>query len=316
MRKRNRKFIDTINYSENEMAKEILKDVKRSNIIFYLIFILETLTYIFLAVYIINVKLLFIISILYLIVSLDLGASQKKYINKRMKEAINITICPEAFLNINLYNMKRIMCSERLYNYSLNNIAYAYIQLGELDKATDIIKYLDTRKKDLLLQSEIINNKIDIFFLKKDIKNFNKECDNLKKILRFIPKKRKNKLTLSLKLKQAVAENNILEVNRLCDLLEKKKCVFNKVQASYYRGLLQENKGKNNFEEYYKYVAEYGNNIMIAKEVRNKLNIKDINFKYKKKLHIGYKIFQFILLAVFLSSTIFWNIYTLYIFSL
>ena len=117
-------------------------------------------------------------------------------------------------------------------------------------------------------------------------------------------------------IKQAIIDKNTSEVNNLCTLLEKNKNLFNKVQSAYYKGLVQEKKNKQNYEEYYRFVAEHGNNLMIATEARKKLKINETINKYDRKLHIIYKIFRLFILAIFLSSSIFWLMYTIYIFNI
>lgn len=315
MKKRNKEFINNMEYSENKVAKNILRDAIISNWMFYLIFLLETITYILLAISALTPKGILLVSIIYLIITIYLGIRQRNYFNKIMFESIQKTVCPEAFFNLNLYNAKRLICNERLYNYSLNNISYAYIQLGELDKATKILKYLDTRKKDLMLQSEIIQNKINIAFFKEDVKKFNEESENLKKVISFIPKKYKKEALLNINLKQAVIENNIEEVNNKCNLLEKKKNLFNKLYSSYYRGLVLVKSKKQGYEEYYKFVAENGNNLLIANKVREKMKIKDVKKIYKRKFYIGHKFSTFIIFTILFSSCVFWGMYTVYVYS-
>ena len=315
MKNRNKDIISNLNYSENKIAKKILRDAKISNWIFYIMFVLETITYILMAVSALTTNGIFLVSIIYWLLALYLVSRQKQYLNKIMLDAMNKTICPEAFLNLNLYTAKKIICTERLYNSSLNNIAYAYIQMGDFDKASEIIKYLDTRKKDLILQSEIIQNKINMAFLKNDIKRFCEESENLKKVTAFIPKKYKKEALLNINLKQAVIEKNIEEVNNKCDLLEKKKNLFNKLYASYYRGLVLVKSKKQGYEEYYKFVAENGNNLVIANIAREKLKVNDVKNNYKRKFHIGYKILNLILLTILFTSTVFWGMYPIYVYS-
>ena len=315
MKSRNKDIISNLNYSENKIAKKILRDAKISNWVFYIMFILETITYILMAVSALTTKGIFLVSIIYWLLAIYLVSRQKQYLNKIMSDAMNKTICPEAFFNLNLYNAKKIICTERLYNSSLNNIAYAYIQMGDFDKASEIIKYLDTRKKDLILQSEIIQNKINIAFFKSDIKKVYEESENLKKVTAFIPKKYKKEALLNINLKQAVIEKNIQEVNNKCDLLEKKKNLFNKLYASYYRGLVLVKSKKQGYEEYYKFVAENGNNLVIANIAREKLKVNDVKNNYKRKFHIGYKILNLILLTILFTSTVFWGMYTIYVYS-
>lgn len=315
MKKNDREFINKMEYLENEIAIKILKSVKFSDKIFYIIYFLLTITYILLMIHVISNKGLIFITALYLILALDLSFTQKRYTNKIMKESIEKTICPEAYINLNLYNTKRLICSERAYKYSLNNIAYGYVLLGNFDKAEEIIKYLDSKKKDLILQSEIIKNKIEIAFLKNNTKKCNEECENLNKIIKLIPGKNKKEARLNINIRQAIIEENLEKLNEQCDILEKKNKLFYKLEASYYRGLVQEKRNKQNNNEYYKYVLENGNNLVITNIVREKLGITEFNNNYNRSNHIAYKLFKIMTLIILLSSTIFWSMYTIYIFN-
>ena len=102
MKNRNKDIISNLNYSENKIAKKILRDAKISNWIFYIMFVLETITYILMAVSALTTKGIFLVSIIYWLLALYLVSRQKQYLNKIMLDAMNKTICPEAFLNLNL----------------------------------------------------------------------------------------------------------------------------------------------------------------------------------------------------------------------
>lgn len=315
MKKRNKEIVKNLSYSENKIAKKILKSARISNWIFYLTFLLITITYILMAISVLTSKGIILGSILYFVISIYLVTRQKQFLNKVMDYSIKKTICPEAFLNLNLYNAKRIICSEGLYNESLNNIAYGYIQLGEFERAENIRKYLDTRKKNIVLQSKILENKVNIAFFKNDTKKFKEESEELRKVISVIPKRYKKEALLNINLKQAVIEGNTEEVNSKCDLLEKKKNLFNKLYAAYYRGLVLEKSKEQGYEEYYKFVAENGNNLLIANKAREKLKVYDVKNNYKRKLYIGHKILNLILLTILFTSTVFWGMYTIYIYS-
>ena len=273
------------------------------------------MTYVLLMIHVISNRGLIFITLLYLVLALDLTFTQKRYTDKIMKETINKTICPEAYINLNLYNAKRIICSERAYKYSLNNIAYGYILLGNFDKAEEIIKYLNSKKKDLILQSEIIQNKIEIEFLKNNIKKCNEECENLNKIIKLIPGKNKKEARLNINIKKAIIEKDFKKLNEQCEILEKKNKLFYKVQVAYYKGLIQEKREKQDYKQYYNFVAENGNNLIIANKVREKLGITETKNIFNRSNHIAYKLFKIVTLIIVLSSTIFWSMYTMYIFN-
>ena len=88
-------------------------------------------------IHVISTKGLIFITLLYFVIAIDLTFTQKRYTNRIMKETIDKIICPEAYIDFNLYNAKRIICSERLYKYSLNNIAYGYWTASPLDVSSD-----------------------------------------------------------------------------------------------------------------------------------------------------------------------------------
>ena len=146
-----------------------------------------------------------------------------------MKDSINKTVCPEAYIDINLYFANKLICPERNYNYFLNNISYGYILLGKIENAEKIIKYLDTRKKDLFLQCQIIKNKIEIAFMNNDINDFNKLKNELNNIIKFIPGKIKKEIKLDIKIKQAIIEKDTSKANEYYTILEKNKNKHKKI---------------------------------------------------------------------------------------
>lgn len=306
MKKKNKYLIENIEYSDNEIAKKILNKNRISDIIFYLTYLLLTLLYCsFIFIRISTVALLFI-SIIYVIFALELSFLQKAYSQRLMRETINITVCPEAFFNINLYNAKKIICKEKAYNYFVSNIAKAYILLGKTEKAQKIIKNLDKNKKNIKLQGEILQNKIDIAFIKRDLKEFNKQYENLNKISKFLPKRFKKENGLSNKIKRSVLEKDIKEVDNLCELVNKKKDKYTKIMSAYYKGTVLEESGNDNYNDYYKFVADNGNNLMIANQVRKKLKINDIKHVYKNKKHIIYNTFKIITFIILLFINFVW----------
>ena len=293
------------------MAKKILINAKISKWVFYFIFLLQTITYILIVINMLNVNGLIFYSVAYVIFAAYLSVRYAEYSRKNLLEAMQNTICPEGFLNLNLYNAKKLICNQSTYNYALNNIAYAYVQTGNFKKATEIIEYLEKRNVNIILKSEMIQNKMDIAFYNNDIKKLKEECRNLSSILKFLPKKYKKEALLNMNLKKAVIDKNIEEVNNICDKLEKKKKMLNKVIAAYYRGLMLEKKNNKDYEKYYKFVAENGNNIIIANKAREKIKLEKTENIYKQKMHLGYKIFNLIILAILIICIMSFGEYTI-----
>ena len=71
-------------------------------------------------------------------------------------------------------------------------------------------------------------------------------------------------------------DNNIDEVNKLCDELNKSNLLSDKVLSAYFKAQILEKNKKEGWQEYYKYVADNGNTLAIAKKAREKLGIKNI----------------------------------------
>lgn len=302
MKKKDKFLIENMNYLDNEMAKKMLRNMKNSDIIFYLTYFFITIIYFSLIFVRISTTTLLLFSIMYVVFVIELRILQQLYIQKTIKESINKTICPEACYNLSLYNAKKIFCKQKAYYFYLNNIAKAYILLGKTEKATKIIRQLDKNKKNIYLQGQILQNKIEIAFMKRDIKEFNRQHENLNKIFKFLPRKFRNEVRLDNKIKQAVLERNIDEVNNLCDQNNNKETRYQKVLNAYYKGTVLEKSGQSNYEECYKFVAENGNNLIIANQIREKMKITDFNYIYKTNKHLIYNTFKFL---SFVSSLIF-----------
>lgn len=306
-------IINNINYSKNEISKKIIKNIKISNILFFLNIILGTVIYIIGMFTIVKTKGIVFFTLLYMVIIIDLSISHRRYLDKVLEETLYDCINPETYIDINLYNANKKICNEKVFNNSLNNIAYALIQLGDFKKAKKILKYLDNRKKDLILQSNILNNKIEIAFFENNTEELKKEVEQLKNVIKFLPKKNKNIIMSNIKLRQAIINNDTDEVNNICNLLEKNKKLLYKIQAEYFRGLLKEKINDNSFTINYTYVAENGNNLYIAKTVREKLNYFEEEKNYKKKSHIFYKTIQIITLIIFLLITNFLTMYMIFL---
>lgn len=310
MKKKEREFIKNIQYSENAIAKKILRKYKIERWIYYTIFLLLTIIYLLWIVNVPNINNLILYSVIYMIFSIALGGRYASYAKKRLEEAIKINICPEGYFNINLYNAKKLIISNKFYNYTLNNIAKAYIQLGKFEEAKEIVNYVDKRKNNILTKVKIMENKMDIAFFTNNIKEFKEQSEKINNILKFIPKKEKKEILLNISLKKAVIAKDIEEVKELSERLEKKKNNFDKVISSYYRGVVLEKDNKSREREY-KFVAENGNNTYVAKIAREKVNIENKEITYKSKKHIIYNTFNAIIILISLIFSIFLGVYTI-----
>ena len=109
MKSKDKEFINSIKYSENKMAKKILRDARISKWIFYFMFLLETITYILIVINMENVNGLIFYSVVYIIFAAYFSVRYAEYLRKSLRESMQNTICHEGFLNLNLYNHKHYL---------------------------------------------------------------------------------------------------------------------------------------------------------------------------------------------------------------
>lgn len=279
-------------YSQDEMAKEILKKAKIRNGIKDVISALLVICYVVaIKVVISENKILFVTSIAFIFVCLVLIVILRKINIKYLFEVINAGY-PEGLLNLSIYSyeffskpsiLKKLFSAliERYVVTTLNNIATAYYQMGDIENTLKVVNYLENEYKvknkktkhfkDLIT----INLKTAIAFSNNDIDEFKKQNIKLKEILKSYPEKAVYKFLIKLNLREAFLDNNLDEVNKLCDELNKSNLLSDKVLSAYFKAQILEKNKKEEWQEYYKYVADNGNTLAIAKKAREKLGIKN-----------------------------------------
>ena len=277
-------------YSQDEMAKEILKKVKIRNGIKDVISALLVICYVVaIKVVISENKILFVTSIAFIFVCLVLIVILRKINIKYLFEVINAGY-PEGLLNLSIYSyeffskpsiLKKLFSAliERYVVTTLNNIATAYYQMGDIENTLKVVNYLENEYKvknkktkhfkDLIT----INLKTAIAFSNNDIDEFKKQNIKLKEILKSFPEKNVYKFLIKLNLREAFLDNNLDEVNKLCDELNKSNLLSDKVLSAHFKAQILEKNKKEGWQEYYKYVADNGNTLAIAKKAREKLGI-------------------------------------------
>lgn len=280
-------------YSQDEMAKEILKKAKIRNGIKDVISALLVICYVVaIKVVISENKILFVTSIAFIFVCLVLIVILRKINIKYLFEVINAGY-PEGLLNLSIYsyeffskpsNLKKLFSAliERYVVTTLNNIATAYYQMGDIENTLKVVNYLENEYKvknkktkhfkDLIT----INLKTAIAFSNNDIDEFKKQNIKLKEILKSYPEKAVYKFLIKLNLRETFLDNNLDEVNKLFDELNKSNLLSDKVLSAHFKAQILEKNKKEGWQEYYKYVADNGNTLAIAKKAREKLGIKNI----------------------------------------
>ena len=315
-------------YSRDKMALKILKNAKRRDVIKNIIAALLAICYIFVIIDVVNEnKNIFATTIFFVLVCLVLTFIIRKNNIKHLLEVIDLNY-PEGFLNLSICSYefftksaisKRIpsAINEKSIITSLCNIATAYFQMGDIENVMKVVTYLETqynvknKKVDNFKKLIISNIKAAIAYDNNDITEFEEQNIKLREVLETLPEKTRYNFLIKLNLRKALLENNIDEVNKLCDELNKSKRISDKVSSAYVRAQILEKNAIEGWKDYYKYVADNGNTLAIAKKAREKLGIKDFeikNIKFKK--YIGYKIFITLFSFLLVATCSFYIDYT------
>ena len=171
-------------------------------------------------------------------------------------------------------------------------------ELNSLNNLT-LEEHYNFYEKRGLNKKEIIKNKIDIAFFTENKKEFKEQCEKMRNIIKFLPKKSRKEITFNMTIKEAIIDKDVKKVNELSQQLEKRKNLLDKIMVQYYKGVVLEKNNKN-CENEYKFVAEKGNNLYIAKQAREKLKIEPKDNPYKKKRHVIYKAINIISILIIL----------------
>ena len=312
-------------YLQDKLAIKILKHEKKKTIISGIIITLLSIGYALIIKDVISENSNIIEpTIMFLLFGLGFSFIIRKKNIKFFLEIIDLNY-PEGLLNLNIYYYKcytkffisKIMPSFIKTNYiftSLNNIATAYYLMGDIENATKVVIYLETqynniknKKLENFKNLTISNLKAAIAFKNSDVEEVKKQNTKLKEIAQTLPKKFKDMILARVNLREAVLENNIDNVNKWCNELNKSKMSYDRMYSVYYRAQILEKNSKEGFKDYYKYVAENGNTLSIAKIAREKLGINNFEVKnYKFKKNLGFK---FIIILALLIIIVFLSIY-------
>lgn len=293
-------------YSNQVFANKILKGFKFSFLMYRIIIIFLLLNYILL---VINSELKWeatiTFSIIVLAIFFILMTIYSKHAKRIMLETIENNLNPNAFIDLNIYvYIKRIFISKRVYNYGINNIIYAYINMGEFEKANELLDYLESQNLDNILTFSVTHKRMQIAFYKHNYEEVKKYIESLKVLLKNIPERQRIRLEVDMNLKEALIENNASQLLANTEQLEKLNKPLYKVMAEYYKGLFYENNNNEEYKKHYEFVAQNGNDLYLAQKAREKVNVKSV-FKEKKIKSKGIKILFSIILIILLVIFLF-----------
>ena len=93
-------------------------------------------------------------------------------------------------------------------------------------------------KNNIIIKGEIIKNKIDIAFFTENKKEFKEQCEKMRSIIKFLPKKSRKEITFNMTIKEAIIDKDVKKVNELSQQLEKRKNLLDKIMDQYYKGVV------------------------------------------------------------------------------
>lgn len=172
------------------------------------------------------------------------------------------------------YPVKR----ERGMATQLNNIAVAFCEKGDLEKAEEVVTYLETEFSIKTKAAEpwkkfaILHIKALIFFDEGKKEEFKKCCSELRKAAHsFVDASR---LLTKLDIMSAVLDDDAARIDKACDELAKSKDISDQVFAAFYRAQVMEKSNEDGYRQYYQFAAENGGELRIAQKARAKLGAK------------------------------------------
>lgn len=303
-----------LKYIESDIGKKKLKIAKRVDLVYLISIILVTISYIILCLDTKKLNGIIVFSIIYIIVSLFIKFIKRKHISRIITETLSQEICLDGFINLNIYNAKKNEKKfnhskfNKVYNYSLLNLIDGYLRKGDFEQSNAIINVLEKMELDNTVKAFLIRYKATIAFNIDNKEEFNTQCKKFEEISNSITEKIKNSIVISLDLQKNILENNESEANKICEQLINNKLLLNKVMGYYYKGVILETNNKEEYKECYKFVVENGNDLNIAKIASDKTGIAQ-QIKYKRKRHVGFKIFTSLLFIILAFSTIFISVF-------
>ena len=298
-----------LKYIESEIGKKKLKTFRKIELMYLITAILISIIYLILCL---DSKLggIIFFSIVYIIVASIVKLIKRKHTNRILAETLSQEICLDGFINLCIYSIKKTEKKPnnlRLYkscNYLLLDLIYAYLTKGDYKQVDNIVSFLEKRELDNKAKALFIKNKAAIAYFTNNVEEFNKEYKNFNELSNTLVEKIKNQILVSLDLQKYILENNESQATRICEQLINNKVLLNRVMGSYYKGIILEKNNNEEYKKYYKFVAENGNNLNIAKIASDKIGVTS-QIKYKSKKHIGFKIFTSLLFTLLLLFTVF-----------
>ena len=202
--------------------------------------------------------------IIMLIIAFIYNSFTLKLINEEISSKVDLY----AYINLIIfYNLrKKHLPMKRKINAYLN-IASAYTYLGNFEKTTSILNYLETLKLDELSKAIILENKIALAFYQDDRDKFNEYSKLLETKISALNPQVRTAILLSLKTKQAVINNDIAYLE---EIYNNRKNSVNNLQKSLsiaYLALAYKNTDQNTYKELCKELPSESKDLFIIKKL-------------------------------------------------
>lgn len=299
-----------LKFIESEIGKKKIKQIKRIDLVYSIIIALMTIILVLLLLDTKKIVGAIVFIIIFIVICEIIKIIKNIQVNKLMLETLAKEICIDGFINLHIYNAKKVEKKinkpkfNKIYNYSLLNVIDGYLRKGDVKKANEIIKTLESKEIDNTIKAFLIKYKATIAYNANNIKEFNEQYNKFEEISNSLQDKIKSQIIFSLNLQKYVVENNKEKVSKICDNLLNDKLLLNKIVGSYYKGVLLEKENDEEYKKYYKFVVENGNDLNIAKIAGEKLGITS-QIKYRLKRHIFSGIITGLILLILVSFTVF-----------
>ncbi len=258
--------------NETENSKEILIKAKKGEKIFVGIGITLLVIYLLGIILILtfnhSTDLVIAFSIGTIIIMLIIAFIYNSFTLKLINEEISSKVDLYAYINLIIfYNLrKKHLPMKRKINAYLN-IASAYTYLGNFEKTTSILNYLETLKLDELSKAIILENKIALAFYQDDRDKFNEYSKLLETKISALNPQVRTAILLSLKTKQAVINNDIAYLE---EIYNNRKNSVNNLQKSLsiaYLALAYKNTDQNKYKELCKELPSVSKDLFIIKKL-------------------------------------------------
>ena len=286
--------------SNNKVHQAKIKKMKNIRLIYHIIEILLLIMVINFSV-LTNFQFLPMLSIV-LIISILAGLMHYFYILFVCKvnyESLHHELNPKLNIDYNIFLLNTIYKKTKINKYILSDIAGGYLYDGNLQKAKEILDYLEKQKIDKIVKITILEKRMIINYFEKNYKEALNNRDDLLIELENINNKIKDQVLFNIEMYTALIEKDKDKLNTILKTLKQSDKNIDKVDYLYIKSQLFEEKDN----KYQKKLAFEGGDIFYAREELVDQSITTQN-NIKPKKHKFYINISILLLITTIIATI------------